>query len=589
MDGGNSSFTLQYSYLVNTHPIFIKPDQTRDRIMFNSSYEENDDARGVKCGDIFLNPDGCSMICEFCGLEHDDFDTLTRHIIDHLILTRPPLHIKEENNTDNEDHQDQDQTTEAPTIEYHIYNIDPVQTKLEYNQLSEETNEASLNKNTHLSCSFCDRKFRYLKTRLDHENIHTGKQPHLCPECFKPFSTLSSLKSHSRVHKEKEQEICSECGKSFSNKSSLTIHIREKHLPDTDPRCFFACRICGNKFRTASKMHLHFIKHKVDTTTSYTCDYCQKEYKTRRLISQHIYHVHSGQKAYKCNFCSKIFRHKVQRVDHENIHTGRRPYQCQFCPKSFLNRRSIRRHNCVLQNVKDKPLETTNTEHPNDSELNPTVDPKNVFECNICFKTFRRKKNRDEHLNIHSGQKPFQCTLCPKKFTGSSNLTTHNRRQHGNTGQEALTPKKELVDSSDSESHPMKDANSTFECSICFKIFNLESERNDHQCKFCPKKFMAATAMREHTKSSHVESKTQKTTSGDEIEITNTAKKNKKTTYECSICFKKFARSRARDEHVNIHSGQRPFKCELCPKNFVRSSTLRTHMQKNHAINEIAT
>lgn len=285
--------------------------------MFNSSNE--DDSRGVKCGDIFLIPDGCVMTCEFCKVEHNDFDTLTQHIIDHLLLTRPTLHIKEESISENEEQQVE--TAVAPIIEYHIYNIDSAPTELEYNQFSLESNEETLKKNR-LYCTLCNRKFRYLKTRLDHENIHTGLQPHICTVCFKPFSTMTGLKSHRRVHKEKEHEICSVCGKSFTNKSSLTIHIREKHLPDTDPRCFFPCKVCGSKFRTASKMHLHFIKHKIDTITTYTCDYCLKDYRTRRLISQHMYHVHSGQKAYKCNFCSKIFRHKVQRVDHENIHTG---------------------------------------------------------------------------------------------------------------------------------------------------------------------------------------------------------------------------------------------------------------------------
>lgn len=545
------------------------------RIMFNSSYAEDD----IKCGDIFLIADGCLMTCEFCGVEYTDFDTLTRHIIDHLLLTRPPLHIKEENVSDNEDQPDD--AAGAPIIQYHIYNIDSAPTKLEYDQL--ETNGET--KKNPLYCSLCNRKFRYLKTRLDHQNIHDGQQPHMCPVCFKTFYTLSSLKSHSRVHKGKEQEICSACGKSFSNKSSLTIHIREKHLPDTDPRSVFVCKICGSQFRTASKMHLHFIKHKIDTTTTYTCDYCQKDYKTRRLISQHMYHVHSGQKAYKCSFCSKIFRHKVQRVDHENVHTGQRPYQCQYCPKSFLNRRSVRRHNCVRQNGEEKPLappneiQITNSEPPKVFELDPTVESKNAFECNICFKTFGRKKNRDEHLNVHSGQKPFQCTLCTKKFTGSSNLTTHYKRQHGNIGLAALIPKVEIADSSDSESHPTEDSSSTFECS-----------------KLCPEKFMAATSMEAHNKKRYGGLVAEDTVSKIDIQFTNpiqpidsklNALKNTKTTYECSICFKKFGRSKARDEHVSIHSGKRPFQCDLCPKNFVRSSTLRTHMQKNHAHNEM--
>lgn len=218
-------------------------------------------------------------------------------------------------------------------------------------------------------------------------------------------------------------------------------------------------------------------------------------------------------------------------------------------------------------------IDITNPKQLDESELNPTVDLKSTFECSICFKTFKRKKNRDEHLNIHSGQKPFQCTLCPKKFTGSSNLTTHNKRQHGKTGQKLRTPKKEIIEYSESESDATEDSHT-------------------YQYKF-PKKCMASTSKNVHKEKRHSHLETQEEMSENEYEINNPvqpndskliAKKKTKPTFECRICFKKFGRKRARDEHVSIHSGERPFQCELCPKNFVRSSTLRTHMQKYHEI-----
>ncbi|XP_037955142.1 zinc finger protein 431-like [Teleopsis dalmanni] len=49
--------------------------------------------------------------------------------------------------------------------------------------------------------------------------------------------------------------------------------------------------------------------------------------------------------------------------------------------------------------------------------------------------------------------------------------------------------------------------------------------------------------------------------------------------HECVECHKQFNSKKVLDEHMNIHTGLRPFKCNLCPKDFASKYTLQTHVK----------
>ena len=41
---------------------------------------------------------------------------------------------------------------------------------------------------------------------------------------------------------------------------------------------------------------------------------------------------------------------------------------------------------------------------------------KNLFQCDVCFKTLARKTSLKLHKRIHTGEKHFECDVCFKKF-----------------------------------------------------------------------------------------------------------------------------------------------------------------------------
>jgi uncharacterized Zn-finger protein len=57
--------------------------------------------------------------------------------------------------------------------------------------------------------------------------------------------------------------------------------------------------------------------------------------------------------------------------------------------------------------------------------------PGDVFECNVCQKTFGSFENLKRHQILHTGEKPFKCDSCPKNFSQTVHLMIHKRIHTG--------------------------------------------------------------------------------------------------------------------------------------------------------------
>lgn len=93
-------------------------------------------------------------------------------------------------------------------------------------------------------------------------------------------------------------------------------------------------------------------------------------------------------------------------------------------------------------------------------------------------------------------------------------------------------------------------------CEHCDAVFRRRTEYNHHldqhvaqeltdfRCDVCQTKFNNIRALRMHRKN-HVATP---------------------KVWSCEVCEKKYSSKNLLDEHMNMHSGKRPFKCSLCPK-----------------------
>lgn len=53
--------------------------------------------------------------------------------------------------------------------------------------------------------------------------------------------------------------------------------------------------------------------------------------------------------------------------------------------------------------------------------------------CEFCQKSFKLKSNLQEHLRIHTGEKPYECDQCEYKFTSCGSLKHHVLKYHSNS------------------------------------------------------------------------------------------------------------------------------------------------------------
>ncbi|KAG8224669.1 hypothetical protein J437_LFUL005111 [Ladona fulva] len=104
---------------------------------------------------------------------------------------------------------------------------------------------------------------------------------------------------------------------------------------------------------------------------------------TNFLSISSLSQTHSDQMPFRCEFCSRLFKHKRSRDRHIKLHTGDRKYRCTQCESAFS-----------------------------------------------------RSDHLKIHMKTHDNQKPFQCTVCNRGYNTAAALTSHmqSHKRGGGTG-----------------------------------------------------------------------------------------------------------------------------------------------------------
>lgn len=175
------------------------------------------------------------------------------------------------------------------------------------------------------------------------------------------------------------------------------------------------------------------------------------------------------------------------------------------------------------------------------------------------------KGNLENHMRIHSGDRPYECKICGAKFSQAGHLLTHNRIHTG------VKP---------------------YKCDKCpssftvILIFHLRIYYIDY---WLINNFRYTTGQ-------HCSEETSSNTHGwvsqsamlysyrkllNDNNILNTASGERP--YGCTVCDKKFNTAYHLATHEKRHTGEKKFKCDWpsCQLSFVNVSEMRRHRKRH--------
>ncbi|XP_077096519.1 zinc finger protein 407 [Siphateles boraxobius] len=387
-----------------------------------------------------------------------------------------PTDPTEESPTDPTDESPTDPTEESPTDPTKSNEIQS--TTMEKDSTLEDTDEENMfyedetadlgdDSEKHLRGTQFDACIFPLKTLTEHKISHDGEQtrgasvrkpktpetkpvkptPRIrCEDCGFLADGLSGLNVHiSMKHPSKEKHFhCLLCGKSFYSESNLqqhlssAAHLRNEHgsvedLPDGGAS--FRCVRCSEPCHTEQELFLHIKekheellrevnKYVVEDTEQINrerqenqgsvCKYCGKVCKSSNSMAflAHI-RTHTGSKPFMCKICNFATAQLGDARNHVKRHLGMREYKCHICGWAFVMKKHLNTH-LLGKHGLGQPKERK-------------------FECDLCERNFSEKWALNNHMKLHTGDKPFKCgwPSCHYAFLTLSAMKDHHRTHTG--------------------------------------------------------------------------------------------------------------------------------------------------------------
>ena len=300
-----------------------------------------------------------------------------------------------------------------------------------------------------------------------------------CQFCCKQFRTSSMLRQHfAQVH----SDLGFKCSKCFFIATSQD-HL-SAHKCKLKPFQTFTCEFCEEKFRSKRDLLLHMKTH----GKKHRCSKCDKEYADLGRLEKHLRQNHcndetEGGQSFSCSTCSRKFGSKETFAYHiRYVHTQVRPFVCKLCMNSFKTYKYLKLHIslyhangytgrvkvgkakakqkvCSYKSVIDF-MKMKKAENKTAPELSKEA-PQLRIACPDCNKLLTSVTSFYAHKVLHKD--PKVCTKCNAVFPWKWHLNKHAKNCNGSTG-------------SSNKASSLK----PYQCFLCNNSFANGAELTDH-------------------------------------------------------------------------------------------------------------
>lgn len=236
-----------------------------------------------------------------------------------------------------------------------------------------------------LWCTRCETQFASFQVYLDHLAIthdlnfdkdvsqsfdcfYLADNGMCCLECGQYYRFFGPLLLHTYKY-HIEHFLCEICGQGFVGKHNLNNHVKQIHG-------IKSCKDCNETFPTQYALANHV--ENVHRTEKLQCPMCLEILGNRYLKKRHMALVHDCKSSqFVCELCSKVFTRNNKYVQHKlRVHFKEKNCTCEVCGHKAFNMDSLKRH--MVCHDEARP-----------------------FKCELCDKTFRRKKTLVIHMRTH--------------------------------------------------------------------------------------------------------------------------------------------------------------------------------------------